>query len=73
MAETSIPARLVGALRSLVPRRFRADIPVVPVVLDLWPDRGTHPADLYTTIGNWRQEWRDRSWVVMVRTTSVGA
>jgi len=30
-----------------------------PVVLDLWPDRGAHPADLYTTIGNWRQEWRD--------------
>src|SRR5262247_4197296 len=32
MAETSMPARLLGALRSLVPRRFRADIPVVPVV-----------------------------------------
>ncbi|MGH2940571.1 MAG: glycosyltransferase [Solirubrobacterales bacterium] len=30
-----------------------------PIVLDLWPDRGAHPADLYTTIGNWRQEWRD--------------
>ena len=32
MAETSLPARLFGALRSLVPRRFRADVPVVPVV-----------------------------------------
>jgi serine protease SohB len=32
MAETSIPARVVDTLRSIVPRRFRADIPVVPVV-----------------------------------------
>jgi GT2 family glycosyltransferase len=30
-----------------------------PVVLDLWPDRSPQSADLYTTIGNWRQEWRD--------------
>jgi GT2 family glycosyltransferase len=30
-----------------------------PVVLDLWPDRSTEPADLFTTIGNWRQDWRD--------------
>jgi GT2 family glycosyltransferase len=30
-----------------------------PVVMDLWPDRGAQPADLFTTIGNWRQEWRD--------------
>jgi GT2 family glycosyltransferase len=30
-----------------------------PVVMDLWPDRTAQPADLYTTIGNWRQEWRD--------------
>jgi GT2 family glycosyltransferase len=30
-----------------------------PVVLDLWPDRSTQPADLLTTIGNWRQDWRD--------------
>jgi GT2 family glycosyltransferase len=33
-----------------------------PVVLDLWPDRSPQPADLYTTIGNWRQEWRDVSY-----------
>ena len=32
MAETSMPTRMIGALRSLVPRRFRADIPVVPIV-----------------------------------------
>src|SRR5262249_13884391 len=32
MAETSVPSRMFGALRSLVPRRFRGDIPVVPVV-----------------------------------------
>lgn len=32
-----------------------------PVVIDLWPDRGAQPADLFTTVGNWRQEWRDVS------------
>src|SRR5262249_2455386 len=32
MAESSLLARLLDALRSLVPRRFRADIPIVPVV-----------------------------------------
>ena len=32
MTETSMLARLGGGLRSLVPRRFRADIPVVPIV-----------------------------------------
>jgi GT2 family glycosyltransferase len=30
-----------------------------PVVLDLWPDRSPQPADVFTTIGNWRQAWRD--------------
>jgi GT2 family glycosyltransferase len=30
-----------------------------PVLLDLWPDRSPQPADVFTTIGNWRQEWRD--------------
>jgi GT2 family glycosyltransferase len=30
-----------------------------PVVLDLWPDRSSQPADVLTTIGNWRQDWRD--------------
>src|SRR5262249_16339592 len=32
MAEASVPSRMFGALLSLVPRRFRGDIPVVPVV-----------------------------------------
>ncbi|MGE5408408.1 MAG: hypothetical protein ACM3NV_07330, partial [Syntrophothermus sp.] len=32
-----------------------------PVVLDLWPDRSARPAEVYTTVGNWRQEWRDVS------------
>jgi GT2 family glycosyltransferase len=30
-----------------------------PVVLELWPDRSPQPADVFTTIGNWRQDWRD--------------
>jgi GT2 family glycosyltransferase len=30
-----------------------------PVVIDLWPDRSPQPADVFTTIGNWRQDWRD--------------
>ncbi|HET7507378.1 MAG TPA: hypothetical protein VFJ53_03375, partial [Solirubrobacterales bacterium] len=29
-----------------------------PVVMDLWPDRSAQPAGLFTTIGNWRQDWR---------------
>jgi GT2 family glycosyltransferase len=32
-----------------------------PVVMDLWPDRSAQPADLFTTVGNWRQDWRDVS------------
>jgi GT2 family glycosyltransferase len=30
-----------------------------PVILDLWPDHSPRPADVFTTIGNWRQDWRD--------------
>jgi GT2 family glycosyltransferase len=30
-----------------------------PVVLDLWPDCSPSPADVFTTVGNWRQAWRD--------------
>jgi GT2 family glycosyltransferase len=30
-----------------------------PVVMDFWPDRSPQPADLFTTIGNWRQSWRE--------------
>jgi GT2 family glycosyltransferase len=39
--------------------RFRFIPTRQPVVLDLWPDRSPQPADVYTTIGNWRQAWRD--------------
>jgi GT2 family glycosyltransferase len=39
--------------------RFRFLPTRQPVVIDLWPDRSPQPADLFTTIGNWRQEWRD--------------
>jgi GT2 family glycosyltransferase len=42
-----------------VQERFRFLPTRQPVVLDLWPDRSTHPADVFTTIGNWRQDWRD--------------
>jgi GT2 family glycosyltransferase len=41
--------------------RFRFVPTRQPVVMDLWPDRSPHPADVFTTIGNWRQEWRDVS------------
>jgi GT2 family glycosyltransferase len=30
-----------------------------PVLMELWPDRSTTPAELFTTVGNWRQPWRD--------------
>jgi GT2 family glycosyltransferase len=30
-----------------------------PIVLELWPDRSDEPAETFTTIGNWRQSWRD--------------
>jgi GT2 family glycosyltransferase len=39
--------------------RFRFVPTRQPVVTELWPDRSTRPADLFTTIGNWRQDWRD--------------
>jgi len=39
--------------------RFRFHPTRQPVVLDLWPDCSTRPADLYTTVGNWRQDWRE--------------
>ncbi|MGY1643923.1 glycosyltransferase family 2 protein [Geodermatophilus sp. SYSU D00703] len=29
-----------------------------PVVLDLWAERGTRSRPVFTTVGNWRQEWR---------------
>lgn len=30
-----------------------------PVVLDFWQDHGTGPGEALTTIGNWRQPWRE--------------
>jgi GT2 family glycosyltransferase len=39
--------------------RFRFRSTRQPVLLDLWPDRSPQPADLLTTIGNWRQDWRE--------------
>jgi GT2 family glycosyltransferase len=39
--------------------RFAFEPTRQPVVIDLWPDRSQQPADLFTTIGNWRQDWRD--------------
>jgi GT2 family glycosyltransferase len=42
-----------------VQERFRFVPTRQPVVVDLWPDRSTQPADVFTTIGNWRQDWRD--------------
>jgi GT2 family glycosyltransferase len=42
-----------------VSERFHFHPTRQPVVLDLWPDRSPQPADLYTTVGNWRQDWRE--------------
>ncbi|HEX5593783.1 MAG TPA: glycosyltransferase [Solirubrobacterales bacterium] len=39
--------------------RFRFRPTRQPVLLDLWPDRSPQPADVFTTIGNWRQDWRE--------------
>jgi len=39
--------------------RFQFEPTRQPVMIDLWPDRSPQPADVFTTIGNWRQEWRD--------------
>lgn len=39
--------------------RFRFLPTRQPVVLDFWEDHGTGPARSFTTIGNWRQSWRE--------------
>lgn len=54
-------AENLGAPDCGLPRqgRFRFLPTRQPVVMDLWPDRSPQPADLFTTIGNWRQDWRD--------------
>lgn len=30
-----------------------------PVVIDFWNDASVHPGTAFTTIGNWKQRWRD--------------
>src|SRR6185436_11811611 len=30
-----------------------------PIVMDLWDTHGLAPGDLFTTVGSWRQVWRD--------------
>ncbi len=30
-----------------------------PVVLDFWEDHGVPPGPAFTTVGNWKQQWRD--------------
>ena len=44
-----------------LPRSARFDFRPTrqPVCLDLWPLRGETPSPRFTTIGNWRQLWRD--------------
>ncbi|HXR30842.1 MAG TPA: glycosyltransferase family 2 protein [Solirubrobacterales bacterium] len=39
--------------------RFRFLPTRQPVMMDLWPDRSAQRAEVFTTVGNWRQEWRD--------------
>ena len=50
-----------GTAECRLPRqeRFRFTATRQPVVIDLWPDRSRQPADVFTTVGNWRQDWRD--------------
>ncbi len=42
-------------------RRFPAVPSPPPVVIDLWDDGG-QPGPAFTTIGNWRQDYRDLTW-----------
>ena len=39
--------------------RFRFQPTRQPVVLDLWEGRGQAAGSRFTTVGNWRQPWRD--------------
>src|SRR5438105_241666 len=39
--------------------QFRLQPTRQPVVLDFWQARTDRPNELYTTIGNWRQQWRE--------------
>jgi GT2 family glycosyltransferase len=42
-----------------VSKRFRLNPTRQPVVLDFWQGRDVPAGDRYTTIGNWRQQWRE--------------
>jgi GT2 family glycosyltransferase len=41
------------------PARFKFLPTRQPVVLDLWENRGADEATTFTTIGNWKQPWRE--------------
>ncbi|HYG35119.1 MAG TPA: glycosyltransferase family 2 protein, partial [Clostridia bacterium] len=41
------------------PKQFKFVPTRQPVVLDFWKDGGYGSADAFTTIGNWRQPWRE--------------
>ncbi len=45
----------------LLPRPERFDFHATrqPVVMDMWERHGSGDSGLFTTIGNWRQDWRD--------------
>lgn len=45
----------------LLPRPERFDFHATrqPVLMDMWEGHGSGDNGLFTTIGNWRQEWRD--------------
>ncbi|MEK6271944.1 MAG: glycosyltransferase family 2 protein [Actinomycetota bacterium] len=42
-----------------VPQQFDFHPTRQPVVLDLWADLSAGPGRAFTSIGNWRQDWRD--------------
>lgn len=50
----------LGAADCLLPTsdRFRFKPTRQPVIMDFWKDHGQGAAEAFTTIGNWRQPWR---------------
>jgi GT2 family glycosyltransferase len=51
----------LGAADCLVPRPAQFDFKPTrqPVVLEFWQAAGPGPGEAFTTIGNWRQPWRE--------------
>src|SRR5204862_555371 len=41
------------------PTRRSSDLTRQPVVMDFWDEHGSGPGECFTTIGNWRQPWRE--------------